>query len=95
MCLRKQTSRIDRIRLTGYTDRLGTREHNAKLSQTRAETVKAYLVAQGIAATVIQTERRGSSNPVVMCTEQALPRLTACLQPNRRVEVDLAGAVTR
>ena len=91
----KQISRVDRISLTGYTDRLGTREHNAKLSQTRAETVKAYLVAQGIAAAVIQTEGRGSGNPVVMCPEQALPKLKACLQPNRRVEVDLAGAVTR
>ncbi len=91
----RQISRIDRISLTGYTDRLGTREHNVKLSQTRAETVKAYLVAQGIAAAVIQTEGRGSGNPVVMCPEQALPRLTACLQPNRRVEVDLAGALTR
>ena len=91
----KQIARIDRISLTGYTDRLGTREHNARLSQTRAETVKTYLVAHGIAAAVIQTEGRGSSNPVVMCPEQPLPRLSACLQPNRRVEVDLAGAVTR
>lgn len=91
----KQISRIDRISLTGYTDRLGSREHNARLSQARAETVKAYLVAQGIAATVIQTEGRGSSNAVVLCPDQALPRLSACRQPNWRVEVDLAGTVTR
>ena len=57
--------------------------------------MKAYVVAQGIAAMVIQTEGRGSSNPVVMCSKQALPALTTCLQPNRRVELDLAGAVTR
>ena len=91
----KQLSRVDRISLTGYTDRLGTREYNAALSRARAETVKDYLVAQGVAAAVIQFEGRGSANPVVMCGDQALPALKACLQPNRRVEVDLAGAVLR
>ncbi len=91
----RRKSRVCVPGLTGYIDRLGTREHNARLSQARAETVKAWLVEQGIAATVKQTEGRGSGASVVMCQEQALPGLTTCLQPNRRVEVDLASAVTR
>lgn len=91
----KQLTRVDRISLSGYTDRLGTRDYNARLSQARAATVKTYLVEQGVAAAVIQSEGRGSANPVVMCPDQALPKLTACLQPNRRVEIDLAGALMR
>ena len=91
----KQLTRVDRISLSGYTDRLGARDYNARLSQARAATVKAYLVELGVAAAVIQSEGRGSSNPVVMCPDQGLPKLTACLQPNRRVEIDLAGALTR
>ena len=91
----KQLTRVDRISLTGYTDRLGAREYNAKLSQARAATVKDYLISQGVPAGGIQSEGRGSSNPVVMCPDQTLAKLKACLQPNRRVEVDLAGAITR
>lgn len=91
----KQLARVDRVSLTGYTDRLGTRDYNLKLSRARVETVKAYLVSQGVAAAVIQSGGRGNANPVVMCADQSLPRLKACLQPNRRVEVDLAGAMTR
>lgn len=91
----KQLARVDRISLSGYTDRLGTRDYNARLSQARAATVKAYLVEHGVAAAVIQSEGRGSANPVVMCPDQALPKLTACLQSNRRVEIDLAGALMR
>ena len=91
----KELSRVDRITLTGYTDRLGSREYNATLSQRRAETVKAYLTAQGIDGKLIQHEGRGSTNPVVLCPEQERLRLKACLQPNRRVEIDLAGAALR
>ena len=80
----KQLTRVDRISLTGYTDRIGTRDYNSKLSQARAATVKDYLISQGVPAGGIQSEGRDSSNPVVMCADQTLAKLKACLQPNRR-----------
>ena len=91
----KQLTRVDRISLTGYTDRIGTRKYNAKLSRARAATVKDYLISHGVPAGGIQSEGRDSSKPVVMCAHQTPTKLKACLQPNRRVEVDLAGAITR
>ncbi|MBL8376543.1 MAG: OmpA family protein [Burkholderiales bacterium] len=91
----KQLARIDRITLTGYADRLGARERNARLALDRAATVKAYLVAAGIPERVVQVDGRGSANPVVVCADGPPAKLRECLQPNRRVEVDLAGAILR
>src|SRR5205814_3948561 len=40
----KRNPQIDRLRITGYTDRLGAESYNLKLSQRRAEAVKRYLI---------------------------------------------------
>ena len=57
------------------------------LSARRAEAVRDYLVARGVAASLISAEGRGSSEPVVECTRERGPALIACLAPNRRVEI--------
>lgn len=83
---------IDSIELVGHTDRLGSDEYNLVLSQQRAETVKQYLQERGILAPM--TARGvGKAEPVVTdCQgEVATPELIACLQPNRRVVVNVNG----
>jgi outer membrane protein OmpA-like peptidoglycan-associated protein len=91
----KTLSRIDSIVVTGYTDRLGSDAHNLPLSQRRADTVKAYLAAAGVPAGVIEAHGQGSANPVKECTERKFSALTQCLQPNRRVEIELRGTISR
>ncbi len=82
---------VERIDLVGYTDRLGSDGYNATLSQDRADTVKAYLQSRGLDAPMT-AEGRGEAEPLVQCSgERATPQLTACLQPNRRVEVTIIG----
>jgi OmpA-OmpF porin, OOP family len=49
------------IRLDGYTDRFGSANYNFKLSQRRADAVKAYLVNQGIPASKITTAGHGKT----------------------------------
>jgi OmpA-OmpF porin, OOP family len=90
--LDKVYARIDSITLTGHTDRLGTDAYNLPLSQARAATVRAYLVSKGATAR-IDTAGKGESEQIVPCTAVA-PRaaLIACLQPNRRVEVEISGS---
>lgn len=87
-------AQVDRIRLVGHTDRLGSDGYNQKLSEQRAWTVKAYLQAQGIDAP-IQAEGVGESQPTGrtgQCMgERATHALTECLQPDRRVEVEIVG----
>lgn len=83
---------IERIELTGHTDRLGSEAHNRQLSLQRAEQVKSYLVARGIPADHIQVAGQGESQPVVQCsTQQERRALIECLQPNRRVELSIQG----
>ena len=82
---------IDTLSVTGHTDRLGTDGYNQALSERRALTVKHLLREQGI-ANVISAYGKGKAEPVVAC-ENVAPRaaLIACLQPNRRVEIELTG----
>lgn len=85
---------IERIRLTGHTDRLGTPAYNMKLSQQRAESVGAFLRRAGLSMP-IETVGKGEEEPVTSgCVGQsANPALVSCLQADRRVTVDLIGSV--
>ncbi len=48
----------------GYTDDIGSAKYNKELSQKRADVVKNYLVARGVASTRITTEGCGEEKPI-------------------------------
>jgi OOP family OmpA-OmpF porin len=83
--------------ITGYTDRIGSDEYNMKLSQRRADAVKAYMVEQGIDGNRIETAAKGEADPIVSCdnikgkANHNNKALIACLQPNRRIVLDMKG----
>lgn len=83
---------IDYVRLVGYTDRIGSEGYNQALSERRAQTVKAYLQSKGIASN-IEASGKGKANQLVECGTATKPTkaLMACLQPNRRVTVEVKG----
>lgn len=56
------------ITITGYTDNVGKARYNQQLSEKRARTLSAYLVAQGIAPNRIFTQGYGDRYPVVSNT---------------------------
>lgn len=89
---------LEVIIAVGYTDRIGTDAHNLPLSQRRAAAVKDYLVSKGIEPNRIYTEGKGPANPVKQCPNPSAKgeirnqkQLIECLQPNRRVEVEVVG----
>lgn len=51
------------IRIDGYTDSTGSAALNAKLSQARADSAKAALVARGVPAAQLTTKGHGPANP--------------------------------
>ncbi|MGZ5790422.1 MAG: OmpA family protein, partial [Burkholderiaceae bacterium] len=82
---------------TGHTDRIGNQKYNQKLSERRANSVRNYLIAGGIAADTIRAEGRGETQPVTKagdCKGPVSNKLKACLQPDRRVEVEVAATKT-
>ena len=84
------------ITVEGHTDRLGSKAYNQKLSLQRAESVKAYLVSTDrLEASKITTIGKGESTPVTQAEnckgKKATPALIACLQADRRVEIEVTG----
>lgn len=77
--------------VTGHTDRLGDEQYNMNLSQLRAQTVRQFLMAQGIPASAIVAQGVGKSEPITTQCPESMPRQQAiqCLQPDRRVSVDV------
>ena len=81
----------DSITVTGHADRIGSPEINQKLSVGRAESVKAYLVSKGVQSDRISVVGKGEMQPVTSadaCKGPATPKVIACLQPDRRVDVE-------
>jgi OOP family OmpA-OmpF porin len=84
------------ILATGHTDRIGTDAYNLKLSQRRAQAVKDYLVSKKVDAGRIDAEGKGEAQPVTsadQCKGGMSAKLVACLQPDRRVDVEMTGSV--
>ena len=76
---------LEVIVTVGHTDAVGSDAYNQKLSQRRAEAVKAYLVTQGVETNRVYTEGKGETQPVADNTT------AAGRAKNRRVTVEVVG----
>ncbi|MDB5870772.1 MAG: OmpA/MotB [Ramlibacter sp.] len=87
--------RYDSIQVTGHTDRFGSHNYNMKLSTRRAEAVAAYLVQAGVASGQVAARGVDGDKPVTQPGDckgsKPTPAVVACLQPDRRVEVEVTG----
>jgi OmpA-OmpF porin, OOP family len=87
---------FDVITVTGHTDRIGSRAYNQKLSTRRAEVVKTYLEeSAGIPGSKIRARGVDGSDPITKPGDckgnKPTKSLIACLQPDRRVEVEVSA----
>ena len=76
-----------KLQVEGYTDSVGSDTFNQTLSENRANSVRAYLIAQGLDPTSISAVGYGKSNPVAS-NDTAQGR-----QQNRRVEIIISGEI--
>ena len=82
------------IRVIGHTDRIGGDEYNLALSERRANAVKNYLARKSVPAERIEAVGKGKADPTGEtrdCTGPKSPKLIKCLQPDRRVDIEVAG----
>ena len=63
--------------------------------EERAKAVGDYLGSKGVDKTKIRTIGMGEKQPVAQCDQKDMKALIACLQPNRRVEVQVKGEVKK
>ena len=91
----KSYQSIATLSIAGHTDRLGSDNYNQALSQNRAATVLNYHNSLGVKATQTQATGKGEREPVTTQCADKLPRaqLIACLQPDRRVTIEVMGVV--
>lgn len=96
--LKSSGIRLRSISIVGHTDPIGTDAFNQRLSLARANSVRDYLVAQGVPANIITTEGRSFSELKVTeadCRAQGRAKtraaLIACYEPNRRVDIRALG----
>ena len=88
----KANPEIKAVLVTGHTDRIGSDKYNQKLSERRAKVVADYLVSQGVNSSIVTSEGKGASEPVVQCDgTKKTKKLISCLQPNRRVTIKAEG----
>lgn len=69
----------------GHTDSIGSDAYNQKLSQRRADAVKAYLVGKGIPPERVTAQGKGEREPV------ASNKTREGRAANRRVEIEVVG----
>jgi outer membrane protein OmpA-like peptidoglycan-associated protein len=74
--------------IEGYTDNVGSDASNQRLSERRADSVKAFLLAQGVSSTRLTAVGRGESDAVAD-NDSAEGR-----QQNRRVEIVISNTPT-
>lgn len=72
----------------GHTDSIGSDAYNQGLSMRRSESVKAYLVSNGIEKNRVYTEGKGEKQPV------ADNKTSEGRAKNRRVEIEVVGTRT-
>jgi outer membrane protein OmpA-like peptidoglycan-associated protein len=75
------------LAVEGHTDNVGSDELNQKLSEKRAETVRGYLIEQGLADNAVTSSGFGKTTPVADNSS------STGRQKNRRVEIVVSGEV--
>jgi outer membrane protein OmpA-like peptidoglycan-associated protein len=85
----RQSRGVQSISVVGHTDRLGPETVNYLLSLARAQTVKEYMIDHGLNGELIHATGVGSRNATTQCPDGGSKSLIACLQPDRRVSIEV------
>jgi OOP family OmpA-OmpF porin len=87
---------LQSLSAVGHADRIGAQRYNRGLSERRAGAVREYLSELGIETKRIDIAGRGESEPITggACRGLRGNALILCLQPDRRVDIEVRGSRT-
>jgi OOP family OmpA-OmpF porin len=91
---RLKGANVQQVAAIGHADRIGSDKYNKELSEKRAASVREYLAKVGVDQSKVRSEGRGEAEPVTgtQCKgNSANQKLIACLQPDRRVDIEVRG----
>ena len=90
---RLKGANVQLVNAIGHADRIGAENYNLQLSEKRAAAVKEYLAQKGVESSKVRSEGRGESDPVTgdQCKGVKGAKLISCLQPDRRVDIEVRG----
>ena len=74
-----------KLQIEGHTDSIGSDEYNQELSEKRADTVKAYLISNGVSPDSVSAQGFGKADPVADNSTASGRKL------NRRVDMVVSG----
>jgi outer membrane protein OmpA-like peptidoglycan-associated protein len=80
-----------RVHISGHADRIGNPAYNQKLSERRADALRAYLVEKGVEESKIEIFSYGTTLPAKDCGAEKGRALIECLAPNRRVVLEVTA----
>jgi len=83
-----QANSATNVTVEGHADERGTREYNLALGARRANSVREYLVGQGVSPARVQAVSYGKERPVALCSDES------CWSQNRRGVSVVTGAPT-
>ena len=89
---KSQNLAVEIIIVVGHADRI--EKEAQKLSEKRATAIRDYLISKGVAEKRIYTEGKGNRQPVTkaeQCKGQKTRKVVACLQPDRRADIEVVG----
>ncbi|MEQ4529925.1 MAG: OmpA family protein [Mixta sp.] len=88
----RQANNVSEINLTGYTDAIGSRKANQRLSEARADTVRLLLINQGVRPEMINnTVGMGVAQSAEGCGTRVSQQGDGCNVNSRRVEIVVRG----
>lgn len=76
-----------KIYIEGYTDPLGAKTYNQRLSAQRVHMVKQLMINKGVPSSIITEKAQGATEQYQYCMGARSQSTIACLAPNRRVNI--------
>lgn len=87
---------LEKLTATAHADRIGTVAFNEDLAERRAEAIRDYLLEKGVPEEAVNIQSRGAQQPVTNGRCEGMgpenkqnAKLIACLQPDRRAEIEV------